>query len=98
MGTNLSVDPSNKDASLEKMAFTSSEQYSILKPPASNPASPANLTRKVPRVSNFGLLKVMMLSSHRVSLSTFIRLTPSSGPYFRRCDASASLKQIGTEN
>ena len=98
MGTYLSDDPSNKDASLEKMAFASSEQYSILNPPASNPASPENFTRKVPRGSNFGLLKVMMLSSQRLSLSTFIRLTSSSDAYLRRCDTRASLKLHGTNN
>ena len=98
MGTYLSADPSNKDASLEKMAFASSEQYSILNPPASNPASPENLTRKVPRGSNFGLLKVMMLSSQRLSLSTFIRLTSSSDAYLKRCDTRASLKLHGTNN
>ena len=98
MGTYLSADPSNKDASLEKMAFASSEQYSILNPPASNPASPENLTRKVPRGSNFGLLKVMMLSSQRLSLSTFIRLTSSSDAYLRQCDTRASLKLHGTNN
>ena len=91
-GTYLSDDPSNKDASLEKMAFTGSEQYSILNPPASNTASTENFTRKVPHGSNFGLLKVMMLSSQRLSLSTFIRLTSSSDAYLRRCDTRASLK------
>ena len=98
MGTYLCDDPSNKDASLQKMAFASSEQYSILNPSASNPASPENFTRKVPRESNFEILKVMMLSSQRLSMSTFIRLTSSSDAYLRRCDTRASLKLHGTNN
>lgn len=98
MGTILSDNPSNKDASLEKMVFARIEQYSILKPPASNPASPANYTCKVPRASNFGFLKAMMVSSHRVSLFMFIRLTTSSEINLAQCEESTLSRLGGSEN
>ena len=72
MGTNLSVDPSNKHASLEKMAFAVSEQYSILIPPASDPASRKPYTQSSSGVKLWGFKSNDAIFPHSFSVYIYL--------------------------